>query len=128
MIGRRIGLIGAPRGIEIVLGAGAVQAGRKRLAVNEDHVVALAVPVPLLGDAQVMIVHVAADVVAAPARFEDDVVAGAADIFAAELVFLVGHALVRHAVGGVLAAPLGMEVAQVGGQGIVLLVVDVVIE
>src|SRR3954470_1694174 len=36
----------APGVVEVVLGARAVEARRKRLAVDEDHVVALAVPVP----------------------------------------------------------------------------------
>src|SRR5699024_4820135 len=36
-----------PRGVEVVLGSRAMQARRYRLAVDEDHVVALAVPVPV---------------------------------------------------------------------------------
>src|SRR5699024_831071 len=52
VVGRGIRLGGAPGSVEVVLCAGAVQCGRPRFAVDEDHVIPLPVPVPLLGVAQ----------------------------------------------------------------------------
>src|SRR5699024_304167 len=62
VVGRGIRLGGAPRRVEVVLRAGAVQGGWPRFAVDEDHVVPLPVPVPLLGVPQVGHIQIPADV------------------------------------------------------------------
>src|SRR5262245_34600311 len=79
VIRRRVFLRRAEGGVEVVLGAGAVQARRPGLAVDEDHVVALAIPVVYLALEDVD-VEVAADVMAAPGDVENDVVALAGQI------------------------------------------------
>src|SRR5262249_46750122 len=79
-----VGLGGAPGGVEIVLGSGAVQRGRPALAVDENHVIALAVPVPLVGVAKVMDVEHAPDIVAVTGRLQDRVVGFSIEIYPAE--------------------------------------------
>src|SRR5581483_6760387 len=136
-------LLRAEGGAEVVLGPGAVEARRPGLAVDEDHVVALAVPVVHLALEDVD-VQVAADVVPVAARVQDDVVALAGQvrtppravgreretraggtIRAVAVVLPPVAALARRPGGRVLPVPRRVE-ARVGGidRG-VLLVVDV---
>src|SRR3954447_16585907 len=61
VVRRAVALRRAPGGVDVVLGAGAVQGRRPLVAVDEDHVVALAVPVPFSGAAEVLDVEHAAD-------------------------------------------------------------------
>src|SRR5262249_52892989 len=79
VVGRAVLLARAKGGAEVVLGPRTVQARRPGLAVDEDHVVALAVPVVHLALEDVD-VEVAADVVAATARVENQVVALAGEV------------------------------------------------
>src|SRR6185437_9689462 len=74
VIRRMVGLCRAPCSVEIVLGTGAVEGRRPRLAVDEDHVITLAVPVPLGGVAKVVNVEHATDVMPAAGRLQDGVV------------------------------------------------------
>ncbi len=78
MIRRAVFLLRTEGRIEVVFRAGAVQTGPGR-AVDEDHVVAFAVPVVGLAR-EAVDVHVAADVVAAPFRLQDDVIVLAGDV------------------------------------------------
>src|SRR5690606_4226044 len=72
VIGRLVFLARPIGGVEIILCARAMNAG-PGCAVDEDHVVAFAVPVVCL-PREAVDVHVAADIMAAPAGFEDDVI------------------------------------------------------
>src|SRR5215213_648700 len=98
-------LLRAPGGVEVVFGAGAVQGRRPLLAVDEDHVVSLPVPVPLLCLAEVAHVQDAADVVTASLGFQDRVVALARGVLATEQELLVALPCVLDPVGGVLPVP-----------------------
>ncbi len=141
----------APGCVEVVFGARAVQSRRPGLAVDEDHVVAFAVPVEgveqagrigpqrvwhdrpgqLSGPvarAQVVDVQVAADVVTGTFRFEDDIVARAVRIRAAKGPVRIVQVRVGNALRRILTAPLGMETAQVVVDLVVQLIVDVVVE
>src|SRR5262249_26310977 len=126
---------------EVVLGAGAVQARRPRLAVDEDHVVALAVPVVHLPLEDVD-VQVAADVLAVAVDVEDRVVPLAGQVRARPrareaharaarprvAVAIVGArvaVLARRAGRAVDAVPPGMEAADLRVDRAELLVVDV---
>src|SRR5262245_9975398 len=138
---RRVLLRRAESGVEVVLGAGAVQPRGPGLAVDEDHVVALAVPVVHLA-LEYIDVEVAADVMAAAGDVENDVVARTGQIRllprSAEAVAGAGRArravavvrprvavLARRSGGGVGAVPPGVEPTEVGVDRIVLLVIDV---
>ena len=106
-----------------------MQRRRERLAIHEDHVVALAVPVEVVqsGLAKVLDVQVAADVVPLAGGLEHQVVALAIEIGAAELELVVGHPLVGDPVGRVLTTPLRVE-APLPRVHLGDLVVDVVVE
>ena len=88
---------GSPGGVEIVLGARAVQGRRPALAlvvvVDEDHLVAFAVPVMLVhfAVAQGMDIEVAADELALAFGFQDQVVAFVAEIDPGVLEGVVVH-------------------------------------
>src|SRR5918911_5096744 len=75
MVQRRVLLLGTPSSIEVILGAGAVEGRRPLLPINENHVVPLPVPVPLVRITQVVHVQNATDVVPLAFGFEDGVVA-----------------------------------------------------
>ncbi|MNW65606.1 hypothetical protein D3C74_440020 [compost metagenome] len=84
MIRRAYLLLRAPGRIEVILRSRSVQGRRPRLAVDKDHVVAFAVPVPLPGLPQVVDVQIAADVMAFALSLQEDVVAVPGRVFAAE--------------------------------------------
>ena len=112
-----------PRRVEVVLGAGAVERRRPLLAVDEEHVVALAVP----HGAGVVDVVVHADVVPLAHDVGDQVVAVAGGVLALlpehrPLVLAVGQRL-----GERVVVP-GVEAAEVRGQARELGVVHVVVE
>ena len=86
-----------------------MQRRRPLLAVDEDHVVSLPVPVPLLRLAEVAHVQDAADVVTASLGFQDRVVPLARGILSTEEELLVALSCLLGPVGGILPAPLGME-------------------
>ena len=112
-----------PRGVEVVLGARAVERRRPLLPVDEEHVVALAVP----HDAGVVDVVVDADVVPLARDVGDQVVAVAGRV----LALLAQHRPLVLAVGerlGELVVVPGVEAAEVGGQRSELGVVHVVVE
>jgi hypothetical protein len=137
-------LLRAERRVEVVLGAGSVQAWGPGLVVDEDHVVALAVPVVELALEDVD-VEVAAHVVAASPGVEDHVVALAREVrllpgaahreagahgpLLAQAVVLAPVALLApRARRDGRAVPPGVEARQLRIDRRVRLVVDVVEE
>ena len=102
-------LLRTPCRVEIILHARSVQGRRPRLPIDENHVVAFAVPVPFPRIAQVVDIEVAADVMALTDRVQNDIVAAAGRILAAEFVVGVIHPVVRYPVGRIFPVPLGME-------------------
>src|SRR5947199_2097951 len=72
---RRVVALGrAPGGVEVVLGARAVERWRPLLAIDEDHVITLAVPIPLRSVAKVVNVEHATDVMPASGRLQNGVI------------------------------------------------------
>ena len=124
----RIDLCRAPGRIEVVFGAGSVQPWRPGLAVDEDHIVAFAIPVPLVGQPQVVDVQVAAYVVTGALGVKEQIVAFSIGVLVAELERLVGEPGFVDTVTGVFPAPAGVETQEVVRQGAVGLVVDIVVE
>ena len=90
-----------------------MQRRREWLAVNEDHVVALAIPVELGRIAQVFNIEVAADVLPAPLGFEQDVIAVGAQVLTFKLKGAVAETGVGDAVARVLPPPLRVQATQV---------------
>ena len=112
-----------PRRVEVVLGPGAVERRRPALAVDEEHVVALAVP----HRARAVDVVVDAHVVALALDVGDQVVAVAGRVLPLRaehrpLVLALGRRL------GERVVVAGVEAPEVRGQARHLLVVDVVVE
>src|SRR5918997_1180389 len=128
VIWRVVGLGRAPRGVEVVLGAGAVEGGWPLVAVNENHVIALAVPVPLGGIAEVVDVEHATDVMAAAGRVQDGVVGFPVEIRSGEQELGVALRCLRRSRAGTAAAPLGVEASNAVFELVELLVVEVVVE
>src|SRR5258707_6102857 len=102
---------------------------RKRLTVDEDHVVAFAIPIePVNADVALVVdAETAADVVATPRGLQDHVVVGSVEIDAIPEERIVGDAGFVNA-DTALTAPLGVKSTNVTRLGLGQLVVDVEVE
>ncbi len=114
-VGKGVLDLHAPGVREVILTPGAVHIGRPLLAVDHDHIVAFAPPAAV----EVMHAQVAADVVPAALRLQDQVV-----VLVGEVHLWVG-ALVGRRRAGVAAPPVGVEAALVDRGGIEHVVVHV---
>src|SRR5260221_11029735 len=99
---------------------------RKRLTVDEDHVVAFAIPIePVNADVALVVdAETAADVVATPRGLQDHVVVGSVEIDAVPEERVVGHAGFVDADTAWTAA-LGVKWTNVTSVGLQQLVADV---
>jgi len=101
------------------------------IIVDEDHLIALTIPVIAvdLAVAQRVDVQIAADELALTLSFQDQVVALVAQVDAAMLKVMIIHLRrLFDAVGRVLSAPAGMKTSQVLAGLVPHFVVDVVVE
>lgn len=115
-------LRGTPGCVEIVFCSGAMEAGWPRLPVNIDHIVAFAVPVPIIGKSLIMNVQVASNVVLTSLGVEDHMVFLPRDIVSPEAEVLIRYCTVINALSQALTIPLCMETQFILVKLIILLI------